>query len=386
MMSFLRRVIDALASYKLACLLFVLLLLLTFLGTLEQVEHGIYEVTQRYFESIVVIYPFLGFIPIPLPGAYLLLALLSVNLFLGGVVRMRKNARTYGVLIAHIGILLLIAAGFVKHQYARDGYISLYEGERAHEYESYFDWEFAIWRDADGPTREYLIDADRVGRSRGGRWTFRHPEIPFELTVANYLRNSVPRRLAPATADAGADDGFALEPLPLEVEAEANLPGAYAILREPDGTEHEALLWGGARHPFSVEIDGAVWSVDLRRLRRAMPFTIALNRFVHAFHPNTTIPSMFMSEVTRIEEGVAQDVQISMNEPMRHRGYTLYQASWGPQDAPPGAPLFSTFAVAWDPAEDLPLWACVVITIGLVFHFGVMLTRYLRRENRRQAS
>ena len=83
---------EFLASYGLSCILFVLLLLLTYLGTLYQVEHGLYEAQKKYFESFLLIHDAFGVVPVILPGTYLLLILLFVNLILGAVVRHTGSA------------------------------------------------------------------------------------------------------------------------------------------------------------------------------------------------------------------------------------------------------------------------------------------------------
>ncbi len=71
-----------------------------------------------------------------------------------------------------------------------------------------------------------------------------------------------------------------------------------------------------------------------------------------------------------------------MNEPLREQGLVVYQASWGPQNARPGDPLFSTLSVVRNPADQFPLYACIVIATGLVFHFSRKLVRYIRIEAR----
>ena len=53
-------------SYGTACVLLVFLFLLTLFGTLEQVEHGLYEVQKKYFESWFLMHQ-LGPISLPLP-------------------------------------------------------------------------------------------------------------------------------------------------------------------------------------------------------------------------------------------------------------------------------------------------------------------------------
>jgi hypothetical protein len=72
-----------------------------------------------------------------------------------------------------------------------------------------------------------------------------------------------------------------------------------------------------------------------------------------------------------------------MNQPLRHEGFTLYQSSWGPSNARPGDPLFSTFSVVRNPADQWPLYSCLTIAAGLLLHFVRKLLGYLRSENRR---
>ena len=110
-------------SFGLATATLSLLLLLTFLGTLEQAEYGLVASQARYFESLFVdridigacwralalnAYFDIGNIVLPiyiLPGGYTLMAVLFVNLLLGGIVRIRKSPKTIGVIISHFAIL-----------------------------------------------------------------------------------------------------------------------------------------------------------------------------------------------------------------------------------------------------------------------------------------
>jgi len=54
MKNILNKILQLLSSFGLASVLFLLLLILTFLGTLEQIEHGIFDVQKKYFESILL--------------------------------------------------------------------------------------------------------------------------------------------------------------------------------------------------------------------------------------------------------------------------------------------------------------------------------------------
>ena len=138
------RIFAFLASYGVAAVILTLLLILTFLGTLEQVDHGLFAVQERYFNSLFLVHYFFGILPVPLPGAYLLMVLLFINLVCGAIIRSPKSWRRPGMLIAHSGILLLLLGGFVTYRYSIGGNMRLYEGEASSEFESYTGWVLEI--------------------------------------------------------------------------------------------------------------------------------------------------------------------------------------------------------------------------------------------------
>ena len=133
----------------------------------------------------------------------------------------------------------------------------------------------------------------------------------------------------------------------------------------------------------TVEFEGRRFGIEFRHERYAMPFTIALEDFEKIDHPGIGMPKSFSSDVKVTEAGSSRDLTISMNEPLRSGGLVVYQASWGPSNARPGDPLFSTFAVVRNPADQYPLYACIVIAIGMLLHFSRKLLRHMSLEARR---
>ena len=114
-------------SYGLACVLLFFLFLLTLLGTFAQVDEGLFAVQKRYFESWYLLQP-AGPLVIPLPGGALCMGLLALNLLVGGLVRIRKNASTAGILVVHVGMAVMLVAALVKWKFSEDGFLRLYEG------------------------------------------------------------------------------------------------------------------------------------------------------------------------------------------------------------------------------------------------------------------
>jgi len=372
-----------LSSVGLALTLILLLALLTWLGTLAQVEHGLYEVQRRYFESWFVLERVAG-LPLPLPGGQTVMGLLFLNLLVGGLWRLRGRKGRLGILVTHAGIAGLLVAGFVKLSFAQDGHITFTEGGSADAFESYLRWELVVARDlGDGTRREWLVpEEDFLDAMPGAPVTLGAPELPFQLQVQQVMRHCMRLPKGPMfEVDVPVVDGWFLSEEPRLTEAEAEVAGAYlSVVDLSEGVRRPCLLWGRDRAPTTLRMAGADWSLSLRKERYPLPFTIVLDDFTKQDHPRTGMPRSFSSDVTVVEGGVERPVRIEMNQPLRSSGLVLYQASWGPQGAPPGTPLFSTLAVVRNPSDSWPLLCCLVIAAGLLLHFGARLARWVGRE------
>jgi len=107
---------KVLGGYELALICMLLLLLLTWLCTLEQVDSGLYWTLRKYFsfESWYVIPELNGKdVPVPLPGGYWVCAIFTVNLIVGGLIRARKGWKHSGVLVSHFAMVFLMISGAV---------------------------------------------------------------------------------------------------------------------------------------------------------------------------------------------------------------------------------------------------------------------------------
>lgn len=379
---------SAFSSLSLAGVLLVLLALLTFLGTLAQSDHGLYEVQRRYFESLYLVHD-VGPIGVPLPGGGLVMGLLFVNLLIGGVVRIRRGVRTAGVIVAHLGMLLMLAAGFVKYRTGVEGHVTLYEGDERAWFQSYTDTELAVVEldDFGRPTREWVF-ADEVLAGAAPGSEVHVDGLPFALAITHWFENANVLPKGPMfDVSVPVVDGVFARATERDAQAERNAPAAYVEATAPDGTHATGLLWAFDAAPWTLDVDGRRFALDVRKERYPLPFAVRLDTFTKQDHPGTTIPAWFSSDVTVTDHmsgaDVSRPVTISMNQPLREEGCVLYQASWGPQGARPGQRLFSTLAVVKNPADQWPLVSCLVIAAGLLFHFGRMLVRHVRRESQR---
>src|SRR5688572_17410790 len=118
------RIFQVLASFGLATIVLSFLLLITLLGTLSQKDIVLLDSQRLYFDSWWVWHDFkIGgmLIPTILPGGMLLMIVLFVNMLCGAVIRIRKGWRTIGVLISHVAIMFMLAAGYVSFLYKTEG-------------------------------------------------------------------------------------------------------------------------------------------------------------------------------------------------------------------------------------------------------------------------
>lgn len=369
-----------LASTGLSVALLLLLMLLTFFGTLQQVHQGLYEVQREYFSSLFLVHWVGGVVPLPLPGAYLLLVLAFVNVLCGGFIRARKGWQTAGILIAHLGILLLLAGGFVTYKYAVRGNLTLYEGDQSDRFQSSEQWEILI----SSPKGSLVIPGSQFERLAGSQSrVFVSNSLPFKLAVSGYARNAEVSQAAEGSPGEGKIlDGHRFKALPPAREAEMNMPAAVVGIRDKSSDKVEEHILSAAEPPLTIKVGDEDWTIALQHRTWPLPFAVRLDHFTRELYPGTNTPKVFMSDVTKIEGESKQPVKISMNEPLRYKGYTLYQASWGPSNAGPNDRLYSTFAVVRNPAEWMPLYACSVIGVGLSIHFLQKLIQYLRRQRR----
>lgn len=375
------RVLRGLGSFHLSVGIFAAMFLVVLVGTLQQRTMSLYDVQRTYFESVVFTVKLFGVVPLPLPGGATLIVALAVNLLVGGVLRMRLGASTLGVLVAHVGILVLFVGSAVEWAASEKGAVRLREGASASEFESYTDWELAV---VDvGARKEHVVPQRDLERATDGRVaTFTSPALPFDVVVSSWLRNSDARR-SPGPG-IGAED-VVLVPLPDDPkQAEANVAACYVDLRPRDGgASVKGVLWGKAETAFSAEVGGRAWALELRRRSWALPFTVRLDRAVAREHPGTDIPSEYSSYVTRTAAGAERAVHITMNEPLRESGVTLYQSSYG-RDA--DGTVVSGFSVVRNPSDRVPIIACTIIGVGLVMHFLRKLARHVVSQSARRAA
>jgi len=373
-----KRLVDTLSSFGLACVLIFCMFLLTLFGTLYQVEHGLYEAKDKFFASWFLWASGGGLNWPYFPGGLTCMALLSVNMFLGGFVRLRITQRNFGVVIIHMGVAFMLLAGLVKLSLAEEGKLTLSEGQKSNFFDSYHLWEVAIW-ELDGPAdQEEFVIEDRYFSDLEGeaKRRFSAPGLPFELELSGYLPDCRVLPKGPNWQASGpVVDGYGFLAGRTGNQDETYLGGVHARAFA-DGKVQAGLLWGMQFEPWTVRAGGRRWAVDMRHERYKMPFTIRLERFEKEEYPGISMAKAYRSTVTKFEDGSQERILIQMNEPLRKDNLILFQSSFGNQ----GGSTYSTFSVVRNMSDKWPEYSLYVITLGMLWTFILKLTKFVRRE------
>jgi ABC-type transport system involved in cytochrome c biogenesis permease subunit len=386
-----RRLVDTLASLKLTVFLLVLSMILVLLGTLEQVHWGVWHVQKVYFSDWFCFYPMDPTAPlrVPLPGGFTLGALLMLNLGFAHFRHFKATSAKVGISMIHAGLLLLLGGGFVTAIYQEESAMIIPEGEKRDYSEAFREFEIAlVGKNAGADAVVAVPDAIlRDIAAKKAPATIALPGTPFTLHVLTYHPNAMLRAKSQmadgldlkATQGIGARTQLAYKPLPESFDDNRpNAPTAIVELKTKDQSLGTWALNLNLTESFDAQTftdAGNTYEISLRRTRYYVPFTVQLDKFTHEKYPGTETPRRFASDVTLKEGASSFTYNISMNQPLRHAGLTFFQSSFG--STKDGKSL-SVLQVVRNPGWLLPYVSVAIMSLGLIWHFGFSLLRFLR--------
>lgn len=133
-----------------------------------------------------------------------------------------------------------------------------------------------------------------------------------------------------------------------------------AILVEFQGKSH----WLLQNDTMKFFTDHAVFFLTYGNRRMDIGFNIQLDKFIVDKYQGTMRAMAYKSHVKIPEVG---EFEISMNEPLKHNGLTIYQASF--QDGPMGNPVASIFSINKDPGRWIKYLGSLVMSLGIILLF-----------------
>jgi ABC-type transport system involved in cytochrome c biogenesis permease subunit len=387
-----RALLLPLASIKLTVVLLSLAMVLIFVGTLAQAKIGVWEAVDTYFRSLVAWIDLQLLVPerlvslpwsIPFPGGALIGILLFLNLLAAHTARFTLTRRRIGIIIIHAGLIVLLVGEFVTGFFADEGLMSIGVGGNSRYVEDIRSSEIAVIDPSDpAADRVVAIPGVLLAAAANSSIPIRHEALPFDMQVTRWAPNARLLKATPGSnpADQGVGREATLDDLPKArgVDgAQTDAPAAYVTLSRDGESIGTWLLWTNLIDPQPVEVGGKTYGIALRYRRTYKPYEIHLIEFRHDRFEGTQIPRNFSSRVRIVdpERGTDREALIWMNNPLRYRGATFYQASYKPDGSG------TVLQVVRNPGALLPYAACIIVSAGLLWHFGIGLTAFLRRRS-----
>lgn len=387
-----KKLLKPVASLKLTVVIFALSIFLIFAGTLAQVHAGIWTVVDQYFRSIVVTIDLQIFVPQDLatipgaiwfPGGLTLGVAMLVNLIAAHTVRFKFRKKRIGIILTHFGVILLLVGEFVTGFAAKEGNMTIREGETVNFVEDIRTSEIAIVDQSD-PVDDHVVVIPEHLIETGK--TISSSLFPFTIEINEWMSHS--QILGPAQAPASrkglADSGIASEfsamllPPANGVDgATADAPSAYVTIFQGDKRVGSYLLSVYVNQPQAVVIDDRTYWVSLRFERTYKPYSLHLVDFKHDLFTGTQMARNYSSQVRLVDskKNVDRDVLIYMNHPLRHAGETFYQASFLQGDTG------TVLQVVKNPGWLIPYLSCSIVTLGMLIHFGMRLVPAIGRRS-----
>ncbi len=368
------RLIKFFTSLRLTVVCLALALVLVFVGTLAQVDLGLYKAQNEFFRSFLIYWGPKGaswMIPV-FPGGYLIGGVLLINLIASQLRRFAFTASKIGLWMVHFGLVLLLLGQLMTDLLSRESSLHLREGQAKNYSETEREAELAVMDTTDPSVNTVVAIPQGI---LAGQEIIHPGNLPFTVHVKKFFANSqvenrAPDASTPAAATQGIGASATVRDLPRVTEMDRrDVPSAVVEIVTPQGSLGSWLVSEFVDQPQSFTFNNRTYALMLRPLRHYKPYSIQLLKFQHDVYPGTKIPKNFSSRVLleRPQTGEKREVLIYMNNPLRYAGETYYQASYDEDNHG------TVLQVVHNPSWLTPYFSCVLVAVGLVVQFATHL-------------
>tara|TARA_Y100001934_G_scaffold220078_1_gene261947 strand:- start:295 stop:1416 length:1122 start_codon:yes stop_codon:yes gene_type:complete len=356
-----------LASPKWVFYILPLLILLLILGTVEQKNLGLYHATQIYFSSFY----FTAF-GIPFPGGYSLIALLSITIVCKLAFKSEWKLKNSGIILTHLGVLVLLIGGLFTAFTQEEGYLYIPEGQSQNKISDYHRRVMII---ADEENILHFLDIEDLNDGQ----ILNLKGVPLSINVLEACSNC---KIIKAEDDPSLDSldedvtlfgpaqFMSIKEKELEKENETNIAGIrIEIQEEGQAGRYVTNFFEGFTKPVEYKSADKTYYFGVTREKRDLPFSVQLIDFEKEVYPGTQKAKEYRSHVIirDDEKDLEWPATISMNEPARYKGYTLYQSSFDDTGQVEATVLSAVKNEGW----LFPYISTLIFILGLVLHMFI---------------
>lgn len=321
----------------------------------------------------------------------------SLILLAGCIAIFKRRA---GIVLLHAGIALIMFYDVLVGVEHIESQMTIVEGESSNFSRDIREVELAVIdrtgqnEDVETLVSQSLLEKPGVKIS--------DQRLPFDIVVVKFFRNSDVRGLRSFGPNEDVPENPATEGIGKSVVAIAaenvkgtdtggrvDVPTVYVTLKSKEGKNLGTWLAssifdlsdGSFGRTQTVTVGDKAYDIALRFVRHYNDYTITLNDVQKNDYKGTSQVKDYSSYITLKypEEDLEFEHRIWMNNPMRFAGKTFYQSNYGMVE---GGKEFSTLQVVDNVGWMTPYVACMIVWVGMMFHFGQTLLRFLGRRAR----
>lgn len=392
----LNQIIKFFTSLKLTVTCLAFFLIIVFVGTMAQVDKGLYQVQELYFKSLLIYWgPENADWKIPvLPGGYLVGVFLMINLIAAFLARFKFTKKKFGIYITHGGLILLLLGQVFTDVLSRESAMEIQEGGTSSHSED-FKLDEWVLIDQSNPAEDkvYSISDTLLASNKGS--VIADSSIPFKVKIHDYWNNvSLTGSLVDENGNqktgytkVEAKTGFPevyLKPLPPVTSMDSRDMKASIVELLDGETSLGKWLVASRLEAQKFQHNGKEYSIDMRAKRYYKDFSLTLLRATHDKYTGTELPKNFASRVRLKNENTGEDreVLIYMNHPLRYQGLTFFQHQMtaGEVVRRSGMTPSSVFQVVKNPTWLTPYFACLMVGLGLLVQFTIHLLAFVKKR------
>ncbi len=336
------------------------------LGTIAQKHIGLFAAQQQYFGSFYIMFGM-----IPLPAGLTIMGIFLINLLCKFIMKSEWSWQKSGTILSHFGVLLLVFGGMMTAISAREGFLIIPQGKSSATLEDYHERNLVI-RSHDNNLLTIRHEDLADGK------IFKKDQIPFSLTIDKYCFNCTITRRPENDQQNWESPGkfMMLNQSPADAQDEKNMSGIEFSISGTNDANGKYLTFDGFPKPPTILVKNTPYTITIERAQRKLPFAVKLDQFKRSLHPGTEMASAFTSKITieDNEKNLSFPATIEMNEPLRYRGYTLYQSSFDLSGDTP----YTVLTVVENKGRIFPYIASLLIALGLIIHLALRISQRIK--------
>ncbi|MFO0382245.1 MAG: cytochrome c biogenesis protein CcsA [Pirellula sp.] len=309
-----------------------------------------------------------------------------------------------GNVLIHFGVGLLMLGQFIFGDAQREERMSIVEGQQTSMVAEIDSVELVVIdRSPEDGDRVVAFNQHLLRDAASNGKELTADGLPFSIRIDKWMENTTVRsRSQPPAPDSdeakmtGLIKDWDVQEAPKAggATSESNISGAYyTVINKSDKSEigrYLASQWLSDEHVVAmklfdkIEAASKTYEIGLQFRRNYKDYTVTLDDVVLEEYTNTAIPKDYSSYVTiKDKDGnVLQDGRVWMNSPLRFRGETFYQSNYTPRERSSYGAEQTVLQVVTNAGWLIPYVSCVLVGMGMLFHFSGTFARFAMRYER----